>query len=351
MKECYICSSTKLKLVLDFGKHPPPLNLVTDEQIKNKNEKLFPLELFFCESCGLCQLGQAVDPNEMFKDYTYTSGVSAAFKNHLYSLAELIVNKFKLTGEDLVIDIASNDGTLLKAFSSYGVKVLGVEPSNVAKIAISDGINTVNDFFDESVAKKILEHYGQAKIITATNVLAHVDKLDSFLKGTKLLLKDDDGVFVSESQYLFDIFKKLEYDTIYHEHLRYYGLKQLKKLFSRYEMDVIHAERVSSHGGSIRVFACKKGKLPISTSVRSLLEEEEEIGLSSFDAVKKFVKLDEALNKPDLIIIATNHKEFQEIIPQINESGCKIIYDIWSMFKPEDFPDSKYVKFGQGINS
>ncbi len=203
---CYICSNDNLIQFLDLGKHPPPLNFVSKENSK-QDQSSYPLQVCFCNNCGLVQLGDAVDPNVMFKDYLYTSGVSTAFRNHLSQFAKSLVDKFSPMSKDLVIDIASNDGTLLKFFQSYGVRVLGIEPSNIAKLAEENGINTVNDFFNENVANKILENHGQAKIITITNAFAHIKDLDSIMKGIKLLLMKD-GVFVSESQYLVDIIDK-----------------------------------------------------------------------------------------------------------------------------------------------
>jgi len=240
---CQICSSNDLVKILDLGMHPPPLKFLNN----NEPEQLFPLQLFFCNSCNLWQLGNAVDPSVLFKTYTYESGVSNSFKNHLYNFAKLLVDRFHLTSNDLVIDIASNDGTLLEGFSSFNIRILGVEPSNVADIAKNKGIPTVKNFFDEDVAKEILKKYGKAKVITAANIFAHVKSLDSFMKGVQLLLKED-GVFVTESQYLMDIVQKLEYDTIYHEHLRYYGIKQLEKLFDIYDMEIFDAERISAQG-------------------------------------------------------------------------------------------------------
>jgi len=265
--KCQICDNENLTKFLDLGKHPPPLNFV---MLQNASEqKLFPLEVFHCGSCGLVQLGNAVDPNLMFKEYTYTSGVSTAFKKHLHEFAAYLVKRFDLKENDLVIDIASNDGTLLEGFKKFGIKVLGVEPSNTADIAIKNNIPTINDFFNEEVANRIEQDFGKAKIITAADVFAHVDKLDSFMKGIKKILREN-GSFVSESQYLYDIVTKLEYDTIYHEHLRYYGLKQLIFLFNKYEMDVFDAERIEAQGGSIRAFACFKNKFKILPSVQKI---------------------------------------------------------------------------------
>ena len=198
--QCYICSSTSLTNFLNLGNHPPPLNFVTKERLLDRNEA-FPLQVFFCSNCGLVQLGDAVDPKIMFKEYLYTSGISTAFRTHLESFTEKLVERFSPNKDDLVIDIASNDGTLLQFFKNSGLRVLGVEPSNIADIAKENGIQTVNDFFNEEVAKQILDENGQAKIITITNAFAHIKDLDSLMNGIKILLKED-GVFVSESQYL-----------------------------------------------------------------------------------------------------------------------------------------------------
>jgi 2-polyprenyl-3-methyl-5-hydroxy-6-metoxy-1,4-benzoquinol methylase len=309
---CQICQNDNLVKFLDLGNHPPPLNFVKKSQNKI-NQDLFPLQVFHCNTCGLVQLGNIVDPNIMFKEYTYTSGVSVVFKKHLNEFASYIVDKFKLTKNDLVIDIASNDGTLLDGFKKFGVKVLGVEPSNTAKIAINNNIPTINNFFSEGIANNILKDQGKAKIITATNVFAHVDKLDSFMKGIKLILENN-GCFVSESQYLPDVIKKLEYDTIYHEHLRYYGLKQLVYLFKKYEMDVFAAEKIHAQGGSIRVFACFKNKFEISESVKEIIKEEDEMQYSSLHALENFAKK-----------VQENKKELKNLLEKLKKEGNTIV--------------------------
>jgi len=305
---CQICSSNDLVKILDLGMHPPPLKFLNN----NEPEQLFPLQLFFCKSCHLWQLGDAVDPSVLFKTYTYESGVSNSFKNHLYNFAKLLVDRFHLTSNDLVIDIASNDGTLLEGFSSFNIRILGVEPSNVADIAKNKGIPTVKNFFDEDVAKEIIKKYGKAKVITAANIFAHVKSLDSFVKGVQLLLKED-GVFVTESQYLMDIVQKLEYDTIYHEHLRYYGIKQLEKLFDIYDMEIFDAERISAQGGSIRVFSSFKEKISKNNSVKELIHKEEEFGLNKLDTAKEFATR-----------VENNKKDLRELLLKIKSEGKSI---------------------------
>lgn len=310
---CYICEKNNLTEILDLGDHPPPLILLSENEIKNKTESMFPLKLFLCDNCGLVQLENAVDPELLFREYSYTSSASTAFKNHLHDFAKYLVKKFGLNKNDLVIDIASNDGTLLEGFLPFGVKVLGVEPSTVAKLAEKKGVRTVNDFFDENVAKTILEKWGKAKVITATNVFAHIHKLDSLMKGIKLLLHDN-GTFVSENHYLMDLIEKLEYDTIYHEHLRYYGLHQLVKLFEKYGMVVYDVERISTHGGSIRVFTSLKNKNEVNSSVISLLDKENAMGLTSKQTLISFADR-----------VRENKSELLFLLNKLRSEGKKIV--------------------------
>jgi hypothetical protein len=309
---CYICSNQNLSKFLDLGTHPPPLNFVSKDDLISKQET-FPLQVFFCNDCGLVQLGDAVDPNVMFKNYLYTSGVSVAFKNHLSDFSKTLIDKFSPNKNDLVIDIASNDGTLLKFFQNFGLRVLGIEPSNIADIAKDHDIPTVKDFFNESVAQNILKNHGQAKIITITNAFAHIKDLNSIMNGIKLLLNEN-GVFVSESQYLVDIIEKLEYDTIYHEHLRYYSLRSLVKLFDMYDMEVFDCERISSHGGSIRVYASFKGKFPKTKNIQKILDVEDELKLLSFTTYEEFANR-----------VYENRKNLNELLKNIKSSGNSIV--------------------------
>jgi len=309
---CYICSNNNLSKFLDLGMHPPPLNFVSKDDLLTKQET-FPLQVYFCNDCGLVQLGDAVDPNIMFKNYLYTSGVSTAFKNHLSNFAETLIDKFSPNKNDLVIDIASNDGTLLNFFQNFGLRVLGIEPSNIADIANENGIQTVKEFFNESIAKNILKNHGQAKIITITNAFAHIKDLDSIMNGIKLLLNEN-GVFVSESQYLGDIIEKLEYDTIYHEHLRYYSLRSLVKLFDIHGMEVFDCERISSHGGSIRVYASFKGKFSKTENIKQVLDTEDKLKLLSFTTYEEFANR-----------VYENRKKLNDLLKDIKLSEKTIV--------------------------
>ncbi len=286
--ECQICSNEKLHKFLFLGEHPPSDRFLDKNQL-DKPEPKYPLGVFFCENCSLVQLGFAVPPEILFTDsFVYTSGSSGELVKNFFSLVDKLTQKFNLNSNDFAVDIGSNDGTLLSNYPEK-IKVLGVDPSEASKLAVQKGIPTQRTFFNEKIAEKIVLEHGKAKIITATNVFAHVKELDSFMKGIKTLLADD-GVFVEESHYLLDMIQKMEYDSIYLEHLRYYSLKPLIKLFELYGMQVFDAERISTHGGSLRVYACKKNAYNISDNISKILNEEKKAGLHEKKTFDEFAE-------------------------------------------------------------
>ena len=286
--KCQICGSPKLKPIISFGHHPPCDSLV-DQKGLHAPEIFFPLNLVRCLKCGLAQLDYIAPPKLVFHPkYPYRTGITKMLTDNFKELAETLIKKYKLKKGDLIIDIGSNDGTALKPFKARGMRVLGVEPTDICKIARKDGIDTIKAFFTREVARKIAKKYGKAKVIIATNVFAHVAELPSFMQGLKTLLTPG-GSFVSESQYLPDTIQKLQYDTVYHEHLRYYSLKPLAFLFKKYGFALADAERIASSGGSIRVFATK-GKGRVSPRVRELIKTEEKFGLYNEAAFKRFKK-------------------------------------------------------------
>ena len=287
-KSCQICFSTALYKFLDLGSQTPVVFL-THNQL-NDQEKSYPLDVYYCQSCGLVQLGHVVNPEILFtNEYHHIAALSASFKSHLNMLASSLTRRFSLNETDLVVDIGANDGSLLEEFIPHKIKILGVDPSDVAKIASDKGIPIINKFFNEKVAHEIIETSGNAKIILSLNTFAHVAPLHPFMNGVKLLL-DDSGIFVTESHYLLDLISELQYDAIYHEHLRYYSVKSLTFLFNLFGMDVFDVERKSTHAGSIRVYACKKGAYPISNAVGDLCKLEDESGLSTLDTYVNFEK-------------------------------------------------------------
>lgn len=284
---CQICNSTKMHKFLSLGHHPNPDGFLTEEKLKEP-EIFYPLEVYFCEDCKLVQLGYIVDSKILFtENFIYTTGSNKGLVRDFHTLVEILVKRFNLSSGDFVVDIGGNDGTLLENYLPYNIKVLNIDPSKAARLSKEKNILTKSEFFNEETAAKTLNEFGKAKIITATNVFAHVDKLDSFMKGIQILL-DDKGVFVEESGYLKDLISEREYDSIYVEHLRYYSLKPLIYLFNKFDMDVFDAEKISTHGGSLRVFACKRGVFPISENISKILKEEEDFGLHSKEIFDSF---------------------------------------------------------------
>jgi SAM-dependent methyltransferase len=279
-EDCRLCGSKKVKLVLALTP-TPPANAFVPKDALSESQPTFPLDVFQCQSCGHTQLCDVVNPDHLFRNYVYVSGTSPAFVKHFEDYAKSISRRLG-RAKGLVIDIGSNDGTLLGAFKSMGYDVLGIDPAReIASRASANGIETIPSFFDQSVAENILDKYGQASIITANNVFAHSDHLDEILEGVRLLLQDD-GLFVIEVSYLVDVVEKILFDTIYHEHLAYHALTPLITFFQNHGLSIIGAERVNSHGGSIRIIATPNAGPRANekeTKVDELVRTEAEVGL------------------------------------------------------------------------
>lgn len=285
--ECRTCKGKDLTLILSLGEHPPVDNFT--DAVRMKNEKRYPLDVYFCNTCSLAQLLDVVAEDELFHgSYAYFSSASQPLVDHFRQYSE-DVKKEHVKAGDLVVDIGSNDGILLQFFADT-CRVLGIEPSaNVAEVARGKGIETLDGFFSVEMAKKIVETHGKAKVVTANNVFAHIDDIDEIVRGVKELLSDD-GVFVSESHYLLDLVQKVEFDTVYHEHLCYFSVKPLMHLFERFGMEVFDVERVNVHGGSIRVFARKSAGTPAHPRVQELFELEKNAGLHTAERFAGFQK-------------------------------------------------------------
>ncbi len=285
---CFICGERDLFKFLDFGAQPPSDAFLRIEDL-GKPEAKYPLALYFCEVCGLVQLQDIVDPEVLFRNYVYTTGTNNSLRANFKALVETLVSRYALTKDDFVIDIGSNDGTLLGFYAPFGVRTLGVDPSSASSLAIAKGIPTLVDFFNERTASAVALRYGKAKVITATNVFAHVGDLDAFMLGLRAVLRED-GVFVSESGYLLDMIDPLGYDAIYHEHLRYYSLRSLAVLFERFGMEMIDVERIPSHSGSIRVYAAFKGAHFKASSVEELIVLEKDKALHTKETLIHFTE-------------------------------------------------------------
>lgn len=302
ISSCQICGSKNLELVIDLGHQPLCDSLPSAAQL-NGPEKTFPLRQMWCRDCSLSQLDYVVPGEEVYHlEYPYRSGITKELAVYQAALAEEAIKEHGLVKDSLVVDIGSNDGTLLGGFKSRGMRVVGVEPTNISKIAREAGVETVQAFFGEDTARHIVESHGKAKLVTATNVFAHMATLGKVVRGLSELLADD-GVFVLENHYLLEVMKTGQFDTIYHEHLRTYSLKSIVRLFEFYDFTVIDVRHVDRYGGNIRVSVAKgRGRTP-RDSVQRILKEEDDFGLSRPEPYIAFRKLAERA-KFDLLELA-----------------------------------------------
>jgi hypothetical protein len=246
--------------------------------------------MVWCEKCTGVQIDYCVDGSEVYHpNYPYRSGISKPLADYQRQICLSLIRQYNLTKNDLAIDIGSNDGTLLSGFKREGIRVLGVEPTNIAKIAQKAGIPTVQSFFDIKTAKEIKKKYGPAAVITTTNVFAHMQTIGEVIMGIYHLLEED-GIFISETHYLLDVIEGGQFDTIYHEHLRTYSLRSLIELFKPYDFTVTDVERGDRYGGNIRVHVAKGRGRPVSKRVHELLSLEKKAGLDKLATYEKFAK-------------------------------------------------------------
>jgi len=313
IKNCQVCNSKKLHLILDLGHQPLCDSLLTNETL-NEPENTYPLRMLWCEECSLVQIDYCVDGNLVYHpNYPYKSGVTKELVEYQSGISKSLISKYGLNNSDLVIDLGSNDGTLLSGFKKNQINVLGVEPTNIAKIANQDGIETIQNFFDKKVADEIKAKYSEASIILATNMFAHMATIGEVISGIEHLLKDD-GVFVFENHYLLDVIERGQFDTIYHEHLRTYSLKSIIKLFSYYDFTVTDVERGSRYGGNIRVHVTKGKNKTVSENVVNLLELEEKSGLNKLETYTKFANRVDNAKKDFINFILRVKKEGKTIV-------------------------------------
>ncbi len=250
-------------------------------------EPKYPLQVFFCEDCGLSQLIHIVEPEILFRNYVYFSSGMPALPEHFKKYAEEVVNNFTSSYDDLIVEIGSNDGILLGAIKSMGYRVLGVDPAvNIAKVANERGVETLAEFFSEKLAREIVAKYGYAKAMIGNNVVAHINDHHDLVKGARALLADD-GVFVFEAPYLVDMFENYTFDTIYHEHLSYLSVRPLAKLFDQFGMEIFDVKIHPVQGNSLRVYAGKIGKHAVTGRVAEFSRKEQELGLDNLSAYLK----------------------------------------------------------------
>ena len=286
---CQICGGRDLQSVLHLGFSAPCDSPLTEEGLR-RSEISYPLHYVRCRDCGLVQIDYVVDGKELFHpEYPYRSGITETLRNFLHSLAATMCEKTGLKKNSLVVDIGSNDGTILQGFAKAGMRVLGVEATNIAQIAREQGIETLQEFFSPATAQRILASHGPAQLVTAANVFAHVANFRDLMEGIAKVLEPD-GYFVSESHYQLDILETLQYDSIYHEHLRFYLLKPLQRLFRDNGFTLVDVERIPNYGGSIRVTARKGLHHQAGPAVQLLLRQEEQAGCYTDATYHEFAK-------------------------------------------------------------
>jgi SAM-dependent methyltransferase len=270
---CQVCGHAPLETVLSLGYMPPVNQMASIGQVP-RQQPWFPTDLLHCGKCDLVQIGLAVDPAIVFPpEYPYTSGTTKVLRDNFADLYSESSAMLGLGADDLVVDIGSNDGTLLSNFQNGGHRVLGIEPTEVGKIANGRGIPTLMRYFTPATAAEVKREHGPARVVTAANCFAHIEDVHAIVEGILDLLAPD-GVFISESHYLIGLIDRLQYDTIYHEHLRYYSVGSLAHLLEMHGLDVFHARPIPSHGGSIRVYAARRGVRPVNGSVSRMLAAE-----------------------------------------------------------------------------
>jgi len=286
---CQVCNSSKLHLILDLGFQPLCDTLLTKEML-NQSETTYPLRMLWCQKCTCVQLDYCVPGSIVYHpDYPYRSGITQELADYQRKISESLIKKYNLKSTELVVDVGSNDGTLLSGFKQKYIRVVGVEPTNIAKIARKQGIETVQKFFDIKTAKEIKQKYGQASLIITTNTFAHMQTIGEFIAGAYNLLKKD-GIFINETHYLLDVINEGQFDTIYHEHLRTYSLKAYVELFKQYNFTVTDVERGDRYGGNIRVYATKGEGKKVNPRVKELLKLEKEFGLNKLVTYEKFAQ-------------------------------------------------------------
>ena len=282
--DCRSCGSTKLKRVVSLGYQPLANNLLNK---KNDKNDLYPLEVNYCENCHNCQLSVAVDAKKMFSNYLYTSSTSKVFRDHFIDAANKYAKELKLSPKkSYIIDVGSNDGVALKPFKDLNFKnILGIEPaSNLAKLANKNKIKTFNGFLTKKNLKKIKK---KADLILASNVFAHSDNLKEMAECMINLLSPK-GTIIIEVQYLMNTLKDLTFDNIYHEHYNYWSLTSLKNFFKQFDAKIFKAEKINTHGGSIRIYVKKDMKVKIDKSINKIIKEEIDYGINKFKTYQNF---------------------------------------------------------------
>ena len=311
---CRFCAASLTRSFCDLGMSPPSNSYLTSEQL-NEGETFFPLHAFVCEQCFLVQLGEFQSPDEIFSEYAYFSSYSDSWMRHASDYAAMIEARAGLTRDSLVIEIASNDGYLLRNFVARGIPVLGIEPArNVARVAEEQGVRTLVRFFGTEVASELAASGEQGDLIAANNVLAHVPDLNDFVAGLKLALKPA-GMITVEFPHLERLIEENQFDTIYHEHFSYFSFLTAQALFAAHGLTLFDVEELPTHGGSLRIYArhAEHQSLKVSEAVTALAARERSLGLAGIAAYESFAERVKATKRNLLEFLVTAKKQGKRI--------------------------------------
>jgi 2-polyprenyl-3-methyl-5-hydroxy-6-metoxy-1,4-benzoquinol methylase len=286
---CRFCETPLRHTFADLGMSPLSNSYLKPEDLQ-KMEPFYPLHVYICENCYLVQLPEFQSPEKIFRDYAYFSSYSETWLNHAKVYAQLMIDRFGFTTKSHVIEIASNDGYLLRYFKEKNIPVLGVEPAhNVAQVATAAGIPTMVKFFSVETAKELVNDGKQADLLVGNNVLAHVPDLNDFVEGMKIVLKPR-GAITMEFPHLMRLMEENQFDTIYHEHFSYFSLITVEKVFSAHGLTLFDVEELSTHGGSLRIYAChtEDTSKPIDKRISELRDREKNAGFRNMDHYLSF---------------------------------------------------------------
>jgi SAM-dependent methyltransferase len=301
---CCLCGSRNLQLVLSLAPTPIADDYVAADHLAETQEH-FPLDLALCKDCGHTQLLDAVNPDLLFRNYTYRTSVSLGLVDHFRKVAERLIEQLQIGPGSLVVEIGSNDGSMLRFFKDRGATVLGVDPATgIAAAATASGIETIPKFFTPDLAARVRRERGPARLVIANNVFAHADALGAIADGIRELLAPE-GIFVFEVSYMVDIVEKMLWDTIYHEHLCYHAVKPLENFFRLHAMQLVDVERIPTKGGSIRGIAQRKdGPRPVAPAVCELMDLEARIKFGEAQTFLDFAAKIQALKRQLLDLLA-----------------------------------------------
>lgn len=312
--DCRMCGSKHVSCFLSLSDMPRAGAYIKKEDL-GKPEISYPLDIYFCEDCYSVQLLDIIPRETLFDDYRYLSSVaSASVLEHFNSYSKEIYDTLT-EKSNFVVEIACNDGILLEPLMNHGINCLGIDPaSNIVSVARDKGLNVINDFFGKKIVQKILQEHGQAEIVVANAVFAHVDDMDDMTAGVNGILSDS-GTFIFEVHHLADIIQDMQYDSFYHEHFSYHSIITLSKFLKKYDMEICDVKKFSVRGGMIRVYAKKiKNNNKINRSVNEFIDLEKTMGLDQFQTFKKFGES-----------VIEHKAEILKLLNQLKSEGKKIV--------------------------